>query len=154
MTPHDFLTQRSGCHPIPIREAFSSSRVEITKPTTWQCAERGFGALSPIWDVFTKPLPLQPKDGEKIWRGGRESVETEGIDGSKETASSKHNRADARMKSVSARPAQIQTRQISWWRRGSGHKISPLTKKLFTINTCWETESQFSSGVTLGISKY
>lgn len=34
--------------------------------------------------------------------------------------------------------------RIPAWRRGSGHKVIPLTKKLFTIGNCLERKNTFS----------
>lgn len=34
--------------------------------------------------------------------------------------------------------------RIPAWRRGNGHKVLPLTKKVFTIGNCWESKNTFS----------
>ena len=68
--------------------------------------------------------------------------------GSKEEPSS-HNRADARMNSQrinSVHKTQTNASQTKspMWRKGSGYIVSPLNKKLFAVDSCWERENQFS----------
>lgn len=44
---------------------------------------------------------------------------------------------------------RVQTNSIPAWRRGSGHKVLPLTKKLFTTDASWEREAILQCSVTL-----
>jgi hypothetical protein len=44
------------------------------------------------------------------------------------------------------RPEQVRTRQNPGWhlKRGSGHKVPVLLKRLFVVDACWKRENQFS----------
>lgn len=67
---------------------------------------------------------------------------------SKETVSFKHSRIDAHVNSETVtaheRPAHAEARQSSTLRRGIGHSIPPLTKKLLVIDTDWQMEYKYS----------
>lgn len=47
--------------------------------------------------------------------------------------------------------AHVQDRQSQSLRQRSEHELPSLTEKLFAIHTCWQRESVFSNGVSLGM---
>lgn len=103
---------------------------------------RDFEVLSPKWDVFIKPLPqgsgtYAEEDMERL-------LEAEVVDDSKEIVSSRHNRTDAHTNPQRLEVSQVKAAQGPSLRRGSGHRVPSLTKKLCAVDTCWERETQFS----------
>lgn len=107
------------------------------------CTEIGFGALSPKWDVFIELLLSRISDPWK--RKGGKIIRAR--DGGWLLGNS-HSRTNPHMNSQKLRQYvqalyKFNPDKVSALRRGSRHKIPPLTKKLFAVNTCWEGKISF-----------
>lgn len=83
---------------------------------------RDFEVLSPKWDVFIKPLPQD--SGTYAEEDVERLLETEVVDDSKETVSSRHNRTDAytnprRLAASRVKAAQGPSTERGKWTQGS-----------------------------------
>ena len=138
-------TQRSFFHSAHIREASASTRWELTQLAVSREWET-FGALSPKWNDFIKPLPSELR--EACGREGRKSKR--GRDGGhyRQTVSSGHTGQFHRWtnggydsigkKHTRSRMTSLQHGDGRWF------KVPFLTKELLAIVRWVDRESQFS----------
>lgn len=104
---------------------------------------REFGALNAEYDSFITLRPSGPR--YLCGRGGRKGGRVRGgiWCKRKQHLPDAHTNSKRRHVTPFTKPAQVQTRKILTWKR-SGHKVPSQNKKLFTTDTFWERENQFS----------
>lgn len=106
---------------------------------------RGFGTLNPKWNVFITPVPSKLRGPCR--RGDRKTFKSQDV--SKETSSSRHNRADKHIGSETVttrtQPGQIPTRQNPNPEKERQTLVPALAMKLYAIDGCRERESPLYS---------
>ena len=99
----------------------------------------------------TLPFKAQGSLKKRRWKDCKSHI----MNVSKETASSRHNRTDTgkdsqRLWHHTQDLLRFKTHVFPTLRRESGQKATPLTKKLFAIDTCWKSDrSLFYNSVTV-----